>query len=227
MTFDLQSCRRRCSVGFRVEVLDVRHPRRNCTFDQHGNMGARNPSRSADARACFDHLSWRGSGGPFISFFTNWNAALHRRQRMIEQGATEVVIVAVWLEGFPGIYDAFMMARALGFGNQQLDPFLYEVLVYGGVSADSYRVLAMFHGIQPREGVALSVDGLTMMAEMPGDFVAGVPNRTRNGIRHRPNLTDKLRDEVHTHIGTGDDRKWSTSHGSGNSSLCQCFGRLS
>lgn len=128
-------------------VHDVHHPRRNCTFDQLGNMRARNPSRSADARACLDHLSWRRPGGPFISFFTSWNAALHWRQWMIKQGATEVVIVAVWLEGLPGIYDAFMMARALGFKNQRLDRFLYEVLVYGGVSADSYRVLAMFHGI--------------------------------------------------------------------------------
>ena len=49
----------------------------------------------------------------------------------------------------------------------------------------------MFHGIKPIE-VALSVDGLTMMAEIPGDFVTGALNRTHN----RSDPTDKLRDEV-------------------------------
>lgn len=58
----------------------------------------------------------------------------------------------------------------------------------------------MFHGIKPIE-VALSVDRLTMMAEIPEDFVTGALNRTHN----KSDPTDKLRDEVYAHIGMEDD----------------------
>ncbi|KAI5925840.1 hypothetical protein F4810DRAFT_658500 [Camillea tinctor] len=209
MTFDLQSFCRPWDIGFRVEVHDD-HPVRNCTFDQHGNMTARNPSRSADAQACSDHLRWHKRGGPFISFFTNWNAALQRWRWMVKKkGVTKVIIVAVWLEGLPRVYDAFLMARALRFEDRQLDLYLPEVLVDGGISADSYRVLTIFHGKQLAE-IALSVDGLTMMVEIPGDFVADVLDRTLIGIRHRPDPSNKLRDEVYVHTGTRDDLKFLT-----------------
>ncbi|KAH7112663.1 hypothetical protein EDB81DRAFT_826995 [Dactylonectria macrodidyma] len=111
MAFDLQTFRRPCDIGFRVEVHDADHPRRNCTFDPGGNMRARDPSHTGDAQACLDHLRWRRSGGPFISFFTNWNAALRRQRWMIEQeqGATEVLIVAVWLKGLPGVWSCALL----------------------------------------------------------------------------------------------------------------------
>jgi hypothetical protein len=50
------------------------------------------------------------------------------------------------------------------------------VLVYGGISTDSYRVFTIFHVIQPIEEVSLSVDRLTIIVEVPGDFVARVRN---------------------------------------------------
>lgn len=110
-------------------------------------MRARDPSRAGDAQACLDHLRWRRSEGPFISFFTNWNAALRRQQWMIEQeqGATEVLIVAVWLKGLPVVYDAFSIADALNI--ESPNRFLHEVLIYGGISADRYRILAILYSI--------------------------------------------------------------------------------
>ncbi|KAI8648836.1 hypothetical protein NCS56_01499600 [Fusarium sp. Ph1] len=208
MAFDLQTFRRACDIGFRVEVHDADHPRRNCTFDQGGNMRARDPSRTGDAQACLDHLRWWRLEGPFISFSTNWNTALRRRRRMIEQeqGATEVLIVAVWLKGLPGVYDAFSIADALNI--ESPDRFLHEVLIHGGISADSYRILAILHGIQTTEDVALSVDGMAMMANMPGDFIAGVQRTTLIGIRQLPDPTDRLRDEIYALTGTRDDAKF-------------------
>lgn len=206
MAFNLQKFHRPCDIGFRVEVHD-NHRLRNCTFDEYGNMRARNPLRPGDAQACRDHLKWpRLEGGPFVSFFTSWNAALRRRQWMIERGATEVVIVAVWLKDLPGIYDAFAIARVLGL--EKLDLFLYEVLIHGGISADSYRILAMFHGIQSTVDVALCVARMTMMAEVPGDFIAGVQVRTPICTRQLPDLTVRLRDEIYMHAGKRDDAKF-------------------
>ncbi|EXK25165.1 hypothetical protein FOMG_18168 [Fusarium oxysporum f. sp. melonis 26406] len=207
MAFNLQEFHWPRDIGFRVEVHD-NHRLRNCTFDEHGNMIARNPSRLGDAQACRDHLLWQGPGGPFVSFFTNWNAALRRRQWMIEQGAIEVVIVAVWLKELSGTYDAFAIARVLGLEKlDKPDLFLYEVLIHGEISADSYRILAMFPGIQSTVGVALCVPRMNMMVEVPGDFIAGVQVRTLICTRQLPDPTVKLGDEIYIHAGKRDDAK--------------------
>lgn len=99
MPFNLDACRRECGVAFRVEAHDDHHLRQNCTFDDDGNMKPRDPWCKNIAQAYKNHLSWKRVGTPFISFFTNWNAALRRRQWMLEQGARKVLIVAVWLGG--------------------------------------------------------------------------------------------------------------------------------
>lgn len=62
-----------------------------------------------------------------------------------------------WLKGLPGIYDAFSITCALDF--QNLEPFLHEVWIHGGIFVDSYRILAMFHGTEKLEDVALSLMG--------------------------------------------------------------------
>lgn len=218
MRFDVESFRRRCAIAFRVEVHDQGHYFRNCTFyDRNGNMRAHNPQRNSDTQACLDHLlPWqrkhcfrcrqageplcqRCKGSPFISFFTDWNAALRRRQRMIDEGAKEVLIVAVWLQDLPGIYDAFSIAQALGL--QNLDPFLKEIWVHGGISADSYRILAIFPGTKITEEVALRVNRLTMMVQMPGGFLRGVRTWSHNGVQFRPDATDALQEEIQSCTG--------------------------
>ncbi|KAH7199208.1 hypothetical protein BKA60DRAFT_583176 [Fusarium oxysporum] len=207
MAFNLQEFHWPCDIGFRVEVHN-NHRLQNCTFDENGNMIARNPSRPGDAQACRDYLLWQRPGGPFVSFFTNWYAALRRRQWMIEQGATEVVIVAVWLKELSRIYDAFAIARVLGLEKvDKPDLFLYEVLIHGEISADSYRILAMFRGIQPTVDIALCVHKMNMMVEVPGDFIVGVQVRTFICTRRLPDLTVKLGDEIYMHTGRSDDAK--------------------
>ncbi|KID90370.1 hypothetical protein MAJ_10966, partial [Metarhizium majus ARSEF 297] len=226
MDFDLQAFRRPCAIGFRVEVHDQGHRFQNCTFQgQHGNMRAHDHLRVADRQTCLYHLRGRPedpcycrrpkedcvcnrwwTGSPLISFFTNWNAALRRRQRMIDEGATEVLIIAVWLKGLPGVYDAYSIASALDLrNNNNLDPFLHEVWIHGGISADSYRILAMFHGTDNLEELALRVDGLTMMVWIPGGFIHAARARTYNG---RPDATDTLRNEIQARTGIIDNTKF-------------------
>lgn len=126
---------------------------------------------------------------------------------MIDKGAREVLIVAVWLQDLPGIYDAFSIAHALGF--QNLGPFLNEIWVHGGISADSYRILAIFPGTKTTEEVALRVNTRTMMVQMPGGFIRGVRTRSHNGVQFRPDATDALREELQSCTGIVDDVKFS------------------
>ncbi|KAL6811077.1 hypothetical protein GGI42DRAFT_207692 [Trichoderma sp. SZMC 28013] len=199
MAFDLQNYRRQPDIGFRVEAHG-----RNCTFDKHGNMIARNPWRTGDAQACSDHLQWRRRDGPFILFFTSWNAALRRQQQMLSWGAEEVVIVAVWLNGLPSVYDALRIAEDLGLDN--LDRFENEVLVYAGIPADSYRILALFHGNGNIKEAVLHLDGLNTDIYIPGEFIDGVS--IKRYIGGKPDATELLRDELYTRTGTSDDAKF-------------------
>ncbi|WXC51015.1 hypothetical protein QX201_010720 [Fusarium graminearum] len=183
MAFNLQGYHRPCDIGFRVESHG-NHRLQNCRFDEHGDIIARDPLRPGNAQACRDHLLWKRRGGPFVSFFTDWNAALRRRKWVVEEGATQVVIVAIWLKGLSGIYDAFEIANSLGLKKPgKPDLFRHEVLIHGGISADSYRILAMFPGVQPTVDIALCVPNMTMMVEVPRDFIAGVQVNTLMGIK--------------------------------------------
>lgn len=149
-----------------------------------------------------EHLEWKGTGGPLISFFTNWNAALRRRQRMIDDAAKEVVIIAVWLKHLASVYDAAALAQALHLRNQHL--YQHEVLLQGGIRSDSRRILAMFRGIQRTESVTLGILTLTLarkvlvFADMPGNFVAGVQASTRYNQCTWPDVSDRLQGEVYT-----------------------------
>ncbi|KAL7802807.1 hypothetical protein V8C43DRAFT_80992 [Trichoderma afarasin] len=199
MAFNLQSYRRHPDIGFRVEARG-----RNCTFDKHGNMRARNPWRTGDAQACRDHFRWGSrQKGPFISFFTSWSAALERQRLMLRWGDEEVLIIAVWLKGLPLVYDALKIAENLGLDN--LDWFENEVLVHGGISADNYRILAIFHGNGNIKEAELHLDGLNTDFYIPGEFINGVSIKRDTG--GKPDATQLLRDEVYTRTGTRDDAK--------------------
>lgn len=199
MAFDLQSYSRHPDIGFRVEVHG-----QNCTFDDDGNMRARNPSRTGDAQACSDHFRWGSRRkGPFISFFTSWNAALQRQQLMLRRGAEDVVIVAVWLTGLSLVYDALQIAQDLGLDN--LGWFENEILVHGGIPADSYRILAIFNGNGNIKEVALHLDGLNTDVRIPGEFIDGISIKSIDG---KPDVTELLRDELYARTGTRDDAKF-------------------
>ncbi|OAQ96633.1 hypothetical protein LLEC1_07523 [Akanthomyces lecanii] len=206
MAFDMRAFYRPCAIGFRVEVHDQHHEHRNCTFDDSGNMDARDPTRSADALSCLDHLGWRKVRGPFISFFTDWTAALRRRQWIISRGASAVSIIVVWLKGLTGTYDAFDLATNLGF--RSTDHFLPEILVHGGIFADSYRILTVIRGTQEVTDAALSVEGLMAMVTLPRELVTGQQASILLGIHHLPDFSDRLRDEIYTHTGVRDELKF-------------------
>ncbi|PTB59390.1 hypothetical protein M431DRAFT_75816 [Trichoderma harzianum CBS 226.95] len=167
-------------------------------------MVARNPWRAGDAQACSDHLQWRQREGPFISFFTSWNAALRRQHWLINNGAREVIIVAVWLDGLLLVYDARRIARDLNLGN--LHWFQNEVLVHGGIPADSYRILAIFHCNGDIKDAALHLDGLNTEVRIPEGYIDGVS--IKGNIGGKPNITELLRDELYTRTGTRDDAKF-------------------
>jgi hypothetical protein len=78
---------------------------------------------------------------------------MKRRRRFIEDGAQNVVVMAVWLEGLE-VYDAYDIARHLPM--RRPEQHLEEFLLHGSICADSYRILAMFHGTEELEEVALS-----------------------------------------------------------------------
>ncbi|KAL7909476.1 hypothetical protein GGI35DRAFT_384053 [Trichoderma velutinum] len=200
MAFDLQTYRRQPTIGFRVKAYG-----QNCTFDDDGNMIARNPCRTGNAQACEDHLRWRRRKGPFISFFTSWSAAIRRQQWMLDDGVKEVIIVAVWLNGLPLVYDALQIAQDLRLG--RLRRFQNEVLVYGGISADSYRILSVFHGRGEIKKAALHVNGLSVTVEIPEEFIDEVSTERDISVK-LDDATEMLRDEIYSRTGTRDDTKF-------------------
>jgi hypothetical protein len=139
--------------------------------------------------------------------FTNWNAALKRRAFFIEKGATDVVIIAVWLKGLARVYDAYEIAGAFGIHGKKRDVHLYEVLLWGGISADEYRILAAFGGVGQTLPAVLSLPGLSMAVRLPPAFIRGVQEKTEIATSLRPDATSRLRDEIYMRGGVRDDSK--------------------
>ncbi|KAM9877596.1 hypothetical protein VDGL01_08332 [Verticillium dahliae] len=187
-------CRFPLQVGFRVEVHDAEHQSENNTFRRgEGSMVARDPSRDLDDDAFRDHLTWGSRrAGPLISFTSNWNRAMERRKRFIEDKAQNIVVIAVWLEGLE-VYDAYDVARHLPM--KRPEQHLDEFLLYGNICADSYRILAMFHGVLEPENVTLSPQGWVFEASVPGGFA----HPTRTGTLR--NATEDFRDETYSLTG--------------------------
>lgn len=192
-------------VGFRVEVHDPQHRSENNTFRcGEGSMVARDPCRGLSNRAFQDHLTWRSRrAGPFISFSNNWNRAMKRRKTFIEQGAQNIIVIAVWLKGLE-VSDAYNIACNLGMDcpEQHLDEFL----LHGAIWADSYRILAVFHGNLELEDVALYGAGWSSEASIPGGFAHCTQTATicRRALG---NATEDFRDEICSLTGTGSGNK--------------------
>ncbi|KAK3310631.1 uncharacterized protein B0T15DRAFT_44243 [Chaetomium strumarium] len=203
MPFDIDDFKWPCEIGFRVEVHDHEHWLNNCTFDQYGNMKSREPNRTPDEQACLDHFNWRcRRPGPFISMYANnWNKALDRRRWYLEKGATNVVIVAVWLKKLP-VYDAYTLAGFLRIPDNKCDPD--ELLVLGGIAADQYRILATFDGMGNPGRALLSLNGLNVDVLLPPAFIGG----NEHAYGFLPNATDKLRDEFYSCTGERDGIKF-------------------
>lgn len=155
-----QSSKTSLSIGFRVECYDEASPWFNSTVNG-GNVGSMAPRGAAlfqgpDAwrRTVDANLSCDRQQGPtpFISFLNSWRAAMRWRERLIDQGATNVAVVAVWLHDKSHLHDAHAMTAWLGYvdnsadGQRRLEDHEGEVLLHGSISSDERIVLAHLAG---------------------------------------------------------------------------------
>lgn len=207
MAFNINSFRCHIDITFRVEFCNTKGWQNSTFRDQSGNMSPRDATRHPDTAACRDHLDIQSRRpGPFISMFTNWNAALAKREDFIKKGATNVVIVAVWSKGLTRIHDAYNIAGALGIGERDL--YLHEVLLWGGISADEYRILAVFDGMGQPIFAMLSLPGCQMEVRLPLAFIRRVQEETGIATHHHPDGTNGLQSEVYMLSGTTDNKRF-------------------
>ncbi len=161
------------------------------------DLVSRGPDKPITRKAFDDCLSWRRVDTPFIPFTRSWEKVLNRRRRLIGEGREDVIIIAIWSRGLRNVYDAYEVAKRLGYHSQSLDPrkrlenHLDEYLVAGGISAEEYRILAIFHG-RTLANILLSVPGFTGQAIVPHGFLA-------DGIGTR--VEEKLENEIYQHTG--------------------------
>ena|SRR5450432_1418728 len=154
---------RRPYILFRVECHDLGHPRNNCTF-RHRSLVARYPTRVLDIEAFNDYLSWTHRSTPCISFFSTWHRTMAWRKWLIQQGATNVIVIAVWSKDLLRVYSAYDVAHQLQYTSyhngdlrRQLDHHLDEFLVCHSIHADEYRILAIFYRNIREEFVSFSL----------------------------------------------------------------------
>lgn len=155
------------------------------------DLVSRGPDRPITRQAFSDCLSWKHVDTPFIPFTRNWEKVLNRRRWLIKTGREDVIIIAIWSKGLRNVYDAYEVAEWLGYHSRSLKNHRDEYLVTGGISADDYRILAIFHG-RTLANVSLSVPGFTGQAALPQGFLA-------DGIGRR--VEEKLENEVYQHTG--------------------------
>ncbi|KAI9839778.1 MAG: hypothetical protein M1837_002017 [Sclerophora amabilis] len=132
------------------------------TFNQTGDLVARNPSEPISLQSVDDHLSWSLEPTPFLSFC---NAAKARRwvNYLHHEGARDITLIAVNASSMTNIFDAYQIAQRLGYRNDNLDPdrqLRYhrgEYLMWVGYSADSYRLLTVTLDSQPTRGIAVAI----------------------------------------------------------------------
>lgn len=194
-------------MGFRVEVHDRGHPSENKTFRYgQGSMVPRDPLRPLDAGAFRDHLNWGSRhAGPPLSFTSKWERAMIRMQRFIEQGARDVVVLAVWLEGLE-IYDAYGVAGRLQPAHQ--DRHLDEFLLRGAIDSESYRIMAAFDGNREQEDVTLTTISprIICTATIPRGFTR-CAQFSAFGQAPSRDATVNIRDELYSRTGTRDEVK--------------------
>jgi hypothetical protein len=119
---------------------------------------------------------------------------MRRRQALVKDGGKQIVIIPVWAKGLRNVHDASEVAEMLGYNNNGRNRRYHddEYLIHGGISADDYRLLAVFEG-QGERVVALSVPGLTGSTTVPDEFMTTAPGATEQ---------EKLGNTIYMHTGT-------------------------
>ncbi|KAK7177457.1 hypothetical protein PSPO01_16495 [Paraphaeosphaeria sporulosa] len=144
-----------------------------------------------------DCLSWQKVNTSLIPFTISWDRAMQRRQWLIQGGMKRIVIVAIWTKDLRNVYDASEVAEWLGYKNdgkdkrRQIRHHYDEYLIYGGISADEYRLLTVFDGQQEKE-VTLGIPGLVGSTIVPATFPNGTPEAT---------VQEELQNAIYLHTG--------------------------
>lgn len=103
------------------------------------------------------------------------------------------MIIAIWAKGLRNVYDASEVAEMLGYNNGGRNRRNHddEYLIHRGISADDYRLLAVFDGQEERD-VTLGVPGLIGSTTVPDEFMTTAPGATAQ---------EKLENTIYMHTG--------------------------
>lgn len=128
-----------------------------------------------------------------------------QREYLESRGERDIVVIAVWTKGLAGVYSAEEAARKLGYSDigldtrRRLQPHRDEYLVEGGISADDYRILAVFEGAGPERNVVFECPFVYQIpTTIPSGFFPG--ERSNNALEY-------IENEIYRHSGVRDDKK--------------------
>ncbi|KAJ6197806.1 hypothetical protein J3E72DRAFT_192606 [Bipolaris maydis] len=179
-------------ILFRTECHDRNSAAYNSTF-RNFNIVSRGPHILLTREAFDNCLSWKKVNTPLIPFTKSWKRAIRRRQRLLEDGNKEIVIIAIWAKGLQNVYDASEVAKMLRCSNDGGNRCNHddEYLIHGGISADDYRLLAVFDG-QKEQRLGLNLPGLIGSTTVPDGFISTAPGTTGN---------EKLQNTIYMYTG--------------------------
>ncbi|KAJ8070714.1 hypothetical protein OCU04_001085 [Sclerotinia nivalis] len=194
---------RRPSILFRVEhsgnsSFRVKNSG-NSSFNKNDSMLSRNfqdpdqnplPPTHKNFHA---HLAWDHTPTPFLSFFNTWSEALKRRNWLLNQKYTGISIIAIKAQTLSNLYSAYEVATLLGYPQDKLGRHRREYLVWGGIPADDYRILAIFDGDGSEKAVSLF--GGTVEVVLPGNWARDTVGE---------DLREKLLEEIYILTGVWD-----------------------
>jgi hypothetical protein len=156
-------------------------------------------------RLAFDnHLSWNRTDTPFLSLFNSWDKTLRWRKWLLDRDVRDIIIIAVWADDLHSLYEAEDIARTLRYNDsgqdrrRRLRNHRHEYLVWGGICADDYRILAVFPGNGPERPVPLCSRTRRVVANLPGDFASNAALR---------DVSEALLIEIYSCTGVEDRNK--------------------
>jgi hypothetical protein len=138
----------------------------------------------------------------FASFFSHWGRAMRRQNWLHARGRRNVHIVAFSTAGISTIFDAYKVARALGYPNGGFDNrrklwnHRDEFLVYGAVHFENYAILAIFPGDINERRITLQSSSHTVNVMVPAVFTSGL---------ERGRETNELRIQIYQYTGVFDE----------------------
>ena len=198
-------------IVFRLLYTRAEPKTSSTRFNENGDLPAR--GLLPTYRWVFDrHLSWYDQNfpSPFLSTFSSWKRIMEWRQWMLRQDETntgDLYIVAIDTDRAHICYDAYSMAQRLGYTvssvhpRRQLSHHRDEYLIYGGISADDYAILA----ILPAGGneVRCRIDGHWI--PLPAAYLECLSRLASHGLRMT--VEEDMAMEIYSSTGMYSDRQ--------------------